>query len=184
MPLSSYTLSPRVLQWLCVISALFLLIAGSWAAYTHAYLRIYPQGDMNFPYPPEYYLTRVRMVGTRMFLPIAFLAAILIVLGISLKKAESGSFPLMRVRSSRWFCVLISWIILLVGMFLAGYFAIKAIAPVSEFSVFALALSIFILLFIPPLFLFVVLNAISTLAVSRRRRRTRDQESPLSENVS
>jgi hypothetical protein len=171
MPFSSYTLSPRVIQWLCALSALFLLISGSWAAYTYAYSTIFPPPHFQMSYPPEYYLAQVRTVGTWIFLPIVFLAAILIVLGISLKKAESGSFLLVRVRSSRWFCVLISWIILLVGIVLAVSLAIRTIVPVNVIDPTNIPLSfaLAILILILPLFLFVVLNAISTLAVPRRR---------------
>lgn len=196
----SNTRFSHVLPWFCVLSVLFLLIAGSWAAYTYAYLTNVPPGDIMLQQPLEYYQAQARMIGTLMFLPIVFLSAILVALWIFLRRQEkrsqtheklpqhtlqserqrsaSDSFPSVHMCSFRWFCVLISWIILLAGMFLAGYFAIKAIAPVIDFNPanisFGLALSIFILIFIPALFLFVVLNAIGTLAVSHQRRSATD----------
>ena len=88
MPRPSSTLSPRVLQWLCVLAALFLLIAGSWAAYTYAYQTIYPPAGINMLQSPEYYLAQVRMVGTLIFLPIVFLSAILLALWIPLQRVK------------------------------------------------------------------------------------------------
>lgn len=204
MPRPSYTLSLRVLRWLCVLAALFLLIAGSWAAYTYAYYTIVPDPGFLMVHSPEYYLPQVRMVGTWIFLPILFLSAVLIVLWvflIRLKKTQqmaqeqeqlpqqsdlhmeemqrrslSGSFPSLRVRVLRWFCVILSWIILLVGIVLAISFAFQKIALdgsigqyTSDWILFVgLALGIFI--FIPALFLFAVLNVISVLAGYQRSR--------------
>ena len=163
MPLPPGTFSPRVLQWLCGLSALFLLIAGSWAAYTYAFYTIFPLPHLQMSYQPEYYLARVRMVGTLIFLPILVLTAVLIACGIFLRRLHlSGSFPGRRACLLQWCCVILSWRMLLAGTFLAGPFVLQAIALASPVNT-SLDLAVSIFIFTPALFLFMVLNVVSTL---------------------
>lgn len=86
----------------------------------------------------------------------------------------SGSFPAVHVHMLQRVCVILSWIFLLVGMFLAVTVAIKTISPDGEINPGAISLgwAVGILIFIPALFLFVVLNVMSTVAGYQRKGNT------------